>query len=333
MWRNREIRQQLTAATALCAALVTGGFFLGRESGLLCLAGSALILLVEWRFLKKRYGEIEKLSESLRKICGGEFQLDVRDNEEGELSILKSEIYKVTKMLWEQGDLYKTDQERLAAAIADISHQLKTPLTSMAIMADLLSGPDLQAEKRREFSGRIQAQVTRMNWLLTSLLKMAKIDAGTAVFAEERVFASDLVEQAMEPILIPMDLKKQSISVEGNGRASFIGDINWTAEALLNVMKNCVEHTPEGGRLTITYGENPLFTEIVVADSGKGIAKEDLPYIFQRFYRGKNAGRDSAGIGLAMAQSIVKRQRGELTVESREGEGSSFTFKFYKQII
>jgi len=333
MWRNKEIRQQFTAMGAFCAALTAAAFFAGPVFGLACAIFSAVMLAVEWGFLKNRYGRIEKLAEALRRICAGETDLDVRDNEEGELSILRSEIYKVTRMLSEQGAMYKNDQQRLADAIADISHQLKTPLTSMTLMADLLGNEDLDREQRETFTKRIQSQVSRMDWLLTTLLKLSKIDAGTAVFSEEKVYVTDVIEQAIEPIIIPMDVKNQTVTVEGDPAASFTGDVDWTAEALLNVMKNCVEHTPEGGRLSVTFSENPLFTEIIVADSGNGIDKEDLPYIFKRFYRGKNAGKDSAGIGLAMAQSIVKRQKGDLTVDSEEGKGSAFRFRFYKQVV
>lgn len=333
MWRNREIRQQITAMIVVAAVLTGTAFLLKPVFGLLCLAASIVMICVEWGFLRKRYGEIERLAEALRMICAGETDLDVRDNEEGELSILKSEIYKVTRTLSEQGKLYKTDQERLAAAIADISHQLKTPLTSMTLMADLLRQETLEPEQRETFTKRIQTQVSRMDWLLSSLLKLSKIDAGTAVFEVEKVLVTDLIEQAMEPVIIPMDIKNQTVSVEGEPGVSFKGDLSWTAEAVLNVMKNCVEHTPENGHLDVAFSENPLYTEIEISDNGKGIAKEDLPYIFKRFYRGRNASKDSAGIGLAMAESIVKRQNGELTVSSEEGKGSTFRFRFYKRVV
>lgn len=333
MWRNREIRQQITAQSLILAALTAAVFFLDALCGLLVLAGSLAVILTELYFLRKRYRVIADLAEALRRICAGDSELDVRDNEEGECSILKSEIYKVTRILIEQGQLYKNDQERLADAIADISHQLKTPLTSLMLMADLLRRENLEAEQRQTFAARIQSQLQRMEWLLSSLLKMAKIDAGTAVFAQERVCMAELVRRAAEPVLIPMEIKNQTLRVEGDAEAGFTGDISWTTEAVVNVLKNCVEHTPEGGRLFVSYSENPMFSELVVEDNGGGIPKEDLPYIFQRFYRGKNAGKDSAGIGLAMAASIVRRQRGELLASSREGEGSTFRFRFYKQSI
>lgn len=236
-------------------------------------------------------------------------------------------------MLKEQSALLKQDKIKLTNAISDISHQLKTPLTSMMVMTDLLNDDKLPVTKRTEFTHNIQIQLERIEWLVSSLLKLSKIDAETVKFKKEAVTVKQLIQKALEPLLIPMDIKEQTLSVKGSDEVTFIGDLNWTAEAVLNILKNCVEHTPEGGMLSISFSENALFTEIVISDNGKGIHKEDLPYIFQRFYKGRNAGADSIGIGLAMAQSIVRSQNGDIEVKSEENLGTSFIIKFYKQII
>ncbi|NYC48237.1 signal transduction histidine kinase [Clostridium beijerinckii] len=287
------------------------------------------MLVVFW-FIKREYGELEKLSGYLRRICNGEYSLDIRDNEEGELSILKNEIYKVTLMLSKQGELLKKEKMQLADAISDISHQLKTPLTSMRVMSDLLSNNDLESEKRIEFTNNIEMQLDRMQWLLTSLLKLSKIDAGTVSFKKDRVAVSELIRKSTEPLLIPIEIKNQTLVIEGGSNVSFIGDLYWTTEALINIIKNCIEHTGEDGRISIFFDENPLFTEIKILDNGSGIEKEDLPYIFKRFYKGKNAGEDSVGIGLAMAKTIVTSQNGDINVSSRKNEGTCFIIKFYK---
>jgi signal transduction histidine kinase len=203
----------------------------------------------------------------------------------------------------------------------------------MLVMADLLSDSKLPEAKRSEFTHKIVLQLERIDWLVSSLLKLSKIDAGTAVFKKELVRVPELLEKAIEPLLIPMDIKEQSISLKGEESVSFIGDLKWSQEAFINILKNCVEHTPAGGSIDVSYTENALFTEIVIADNGSGIPKEDLPYIFKRFYKGKNAGDDSVGIGLAMAHSIISSQNGIIEVKSQEGEGTKFTIKFYKQII
>ena len=257
--------------------------------------------------------------------------MDIRDNEEGELSILKNEIYKVTLMLSKQGEFLKRDKERLADAISDISHQLKTPLTSMMVMIDLLGEENLEIEKRMEFTKNIEIQLERMEWLLTSLLKLSKIDAGTVIFKKEKVLVAELIKKAINPLLIPMEIKEQELIIDGKENTSFIGDINWTTEAIINILKNCIEHTKNKGRISIFYEENPLYTEIKISDKGKGIEKEDLPYIFKRFYKGKNANDESVGIGLAMAKSIIISQNGDVSVKSKKDEGTEFSIKFYKE--
>ena len=294
---------------------------------------SFLFILSTIIFTKWRYRELEKLSIYLRRIAGGDFKLDVRDNDEGELSILKNEIYKVTKMLAEHGEQLTKDKENLTDAISDISHQIKTPLTSMTIMVDLLRDKHLADEQRIKFTRNLQVQLERMDWLVTSLLKLSKIDAGTIQFKKEKIKVKSLVEKAVEPLLIPMDIKMHTLQIKGDDEATFLGDFNWTMEALINIIKNCVEHTPEGGEISIDFSENPLYTEIIISDNGKGIPREDLPYIFKRFYKGKTASEDSVGIGLAMAHSIVSSQQGDIEVKSESGVGTTFSIKFYKQVI
>ncbi|MRX74268.1 sensor histidine kinase [Bacillus lacus] len=334
MLRNKEFSLFLLISGcmgAACAALAT--IMLSWQAGIAVGLTAALIIASAVIFTWRRYKKLEKLADYLRIISSGEYSLDVRDNEEGELSILKNEIYKVTLRLSEQGLQLQRDKSKLTDAISDISHQLKTPLTSMMMMSDLLQNMDLEREKRSEFTRNITVQLERMDWLVSSLLKLSKMDAGTLIFKKEPVLVADLVKRAAEPVAIPMEVKEQTLFVSGDEGASFLGDANWTAEALINILKNCVEHTPQGGSITITFEENPLYTMIKINDNGKGISKNDLPYIFKRFYKGENAGEDSVGIGLAMSYSIVKSQSGDIEVDSECGSGSSFCIKFYKQVI
>jgi signal transduction histidine kinase len=200
----------------------------------------------------------------------------------------------------------------------------------MLVMTDLLNNDNLDPDKRKEFTKNLELQLKRMEWLLTSLLKLSKIDAGTVQFKQEDIRAEKLINQAMKPLLIPMELKEQKLIVEGETSVSFTGDFNWTAEAVINIVKNCIEHTQTGGTITIRFNENPIYTQIEIMDNGSGIAKEDLPFIFKRFYKGKNASEDSVGIGLAMAYSIITGQNGDIAVTSRLGQGTNFCIKFYK---
>ncbi|WP_312472037.1 HAMP domain-containing sensor histidine kinase [Neobacillus sp.] len=333
MLRNREIQLFLLTMSFISLAGIIAATFISLTASMLVFVISVLLIVCSFIFTSWRYREIEKLSGYLQQISSGDYFLDVRDNHEGELSILKNNIYKVTTMLSEQGSLLQQDKVQLTNAISDISHQLKTPLTSMMMMADLLSDAKLPPVKRREFTHNISIQLERIEWLVSSLLKLSKIDAGTVQFKKEAIAVKKLLQKSLEPLLIPLDIKEQAISIEGDDTVSFVGDFHWTTEAVINILKNCIEHTPSGGEITISFLENALFTEIVIADNGKGIAKEDLPYIFKRFYKGKNASEDSVGIGLAMAHTIITSQNGNIEVKSKQDKGTQFRLTFYKQVI
>ncbi|WP_456287346.1 HAMP domain-containing histidine kinase [Paenibacillus sp. AK002] len=333
MLRNREIKMLLFVMGSVSLAAIVAALMISPAAAVLVFFLSILLIGGSLLFTKWRYREIEKLSVYLREISSGNDTLDVRDNQEGELSILKNDIYKVTRMLSEHRSLLQRDKLQLTDAISDISHQLKTPLTSMTVMADLLSAPDLPPAKRTEFTHHIRIQLERIDWLVSSLLKLSKMDAKTIPFKKDRIPMKSLIQKALEPVMIPMDIKGQTVSIEGDDNVSFVGDFNWTAEAVINILKNGVEHTPEGGAIAISFSENALYTEIVIVDNGKGIPKEDLPYIFKRFYKGKNASEGSIGIGLAMAQSIIASQNGVIDVTSDAEKGTRFRIKFYKHVI
>lgn len=332
--RNREVKLLLIVfAIVIILATGLGAVFLTVQATAAIFVTSIVLITCTLIFTNWRYQEIEKLSSYLRQISNGDYTLDIRDNYEGELSILKSNIYKVTLMLSEQSSLLSEDKVKLTNAISDISHQLKTPLTSMMVMAELLSNPHLDEVKRAEFTRNITTQLERMEWLVSSLLKLSKLDAGTIPFKKDKVFVREVIQKAVDPVLVPMDIKEQSLEITGEAATAFVGDVNWTAEAIINILKNCIEHTDEGGTIDISFSENALFTEITITDNGKGISKQDLPYIFKRFYKGKNAGEDSIGIGLALAYSIVTSQHGDIEVKSEIGKGTQFLIKFYKQVI
>lgn len=316
----------LVLGTVLC-------FLADQRAGFIALSSLLIMAVLSLALTKWRYTQIRKLSQYLKRITSGEYALDVRDNQEGELSILKSEIYKVTVTLREQAELLKKDKQFLANAISDISHQLKTPITSMVVMTDLLQDADLPEDKRVEFTQNIHSQLERLQWLVSSLLKLSRIDAGAIEFRREPVHVSELIHKASAHLLIPMEIKEQTLEISGDEGTSFIGDFNWSAEAVANILKNCTEHTPRGGRITVSFSETPLYTLIRIADNGEGIDDEDLLRIFNRFYKGKNAHNDSIGIGLAMSKSIIEKQNGVIEVKSRNGEGTEFTLKLYKGIV
>ena len=326
--RNREFRNLLLALLLTGGFASAAGFFISTATGIAVAGCSLLFVGVLLAFTWQRYAQLRRLCEYLKRINGGDYALDVRDNTEGELSILKNEIYKVTAALRERGDALQREKLALADALSDISHQLKTPLTSMLIMTDLLCDTELPEPQRRAFTSRMRLQLERLQWLVSSLLKMSRLDAGTVKFNPRCIDAKALIGKACAPLLIPIELKNQTLRLDA-GETALTCDENWTVEALINVLKNCVEHTPEGGEIVISCEENPLFTQIRIRDNGPGIDADDLPHIFSRFYRGKNASEDSVGIGLAMAAASVQEQGGSITAGS-SGHGSTFTLRFLK---
>ncbi|HEX9011886.1 MAG TPA: HAMP domain-containing sensor histidine kinase [Anaerolineaceae bacterium] len=296
--------------------------------GLVC-TGFVLLLV---RYQRAVSAQVAGLSVYLRRIDAGDYALDVRDNGEGSFSLLKNDLYKVTVRLREQAELLQQDKTALSNLIADVSHQIKTPLTSLGVLADLLA-EDPPEEDRHAFVERLRAQLGRIQWLVAALLKLARLDAGTAAFKSEPVDVHRLIERAVEPLQIPLEIKKQHLVIHGGDGASFTGDLNWSAEALTNVVKNCMEHTPEEGKIEITYAANALYVEITISDDGEGITGQDLPNVFNRFFRSANAGENSVGIGLALAKAIFTAQGGDITIRSERGVGTTFDIRVFRGVV
>ncbi|MFD2115302.1 sensor histidine kinase [Paenibacillus yanchengensis] len=331
MLRNKEYVIWLVVSVLIGSCGVVAVSFYSNNAAVWTAITVGLLVGSYSIFTRWRYKQIRLLSEFLQQIRNGNYSLDVRDHREGELSILKSDIYKMSALLSEHNEQLQIEKQKLTEAISDISHQLKTPLTSMMMMSELVADDQLPHEKRQQFAGQITAQLERIDWLVSSLLKLSKIDSGTIVFKKETIAVEQLVQQALDPIRITSELKQQTITMTGDPTLMIVCDSNWTKEALLNIVKNNVEHTPVGGQIAIRYGENPLYVEIVIEDNGVGMAKSELPYLFKRFFRGRQASENSVGIGLSMSHSIVTSQRGVIDVYSEAGKGTTFHLKFYKQ--
>jgi signal transduction histidine kinase len=327
--RNKEVKRLLLAVLLIGIAGTAVSYSLFPQAAAVTGCTCLLIAAVFFVFTRYRYQQLIRLNAYLKRVNSGEYSLELQDNVEGELSILKSEIYKVTMMLREQNKLLKKEKIYLANSLSDISHQLKTPLTSMFVMTDLLCDSNLSEDERTKFTKHIRLQLERLQWLVESLLKLSKLNADAVIFKRQSVRICDLIEKACAPLLIPVEIRNQTLFINAE-ELSLNCDFNWTAEALLNILKNCVEHTPAGGEIRITTCANPLYTQILVQDSGEGIDKFDLPYIFNRFYKGKNASEDSVGIGLAMAKSIVEAQSGSIEARSEPGNGALFLLRFPK---
>lgn len=332
MLKNKEFKWMILAATVLTVAVsICGSVLYGGGCAVLSLLLGGAITAFFVAATRKRYRDLDALNLYLEKVLAGGEAPNILDQEEGELSMLRTNIYKATSTLRYQKELLLNDKVALANAIADISHQLKTPLTSMIVMNDLLKTEESET-KKREFLKTQSAQLDRMNWLIQTLLKLSKMDAGTITMNPERVEAKKIVSEMLKPFEIQMDIKNIKC-VRKVADISLKCDRNWTIEALQNIVKNCIEHMEEGDSLSVVTNETNIYTEIIITDTGCGISEEDLPHIFERFYKGRNAGKDSVGIGLALAKTIMTSQHGDILVESKEGSGTTFNVRLYKTII
>ena len=273
-------------------------------------------------WIKKK--ELTELSENIRKAIAGQ-EVEFRDNKEGELSILKNDMHTLVNIQKEQENYAKKESEMLSKYLADISHQLKTPITSMMLMAILLE--DAPPQKQREFIFNIKSELTHMEWLVASLLKMAKLESKTVTFTKTNISVRELLDSSMKPLEILLDIKNQHIVLQND--ITLACDKRWTIEALTNLLKNASENTPESKKLVIDSGETPIYAFISVTDGGNGITREKLQSLFKRF---ENSGNEKGyGIGLPLALAIMRGQDGDIEVEpGGHGTGATFTMKFYK---
>ena len=286
-------------------------------------------LILAILYFRKIYKDIKDMTDYVYNSSEGR-NFDMKNrNQEGQIGLLKTELIKMINILKEKVELLNNEKIFLNEVISDISHQLKTPMTSLIILNDLMY-EDLPKETKIEFLDKIKSQLNRMEWLIKSMLKLSKVEAKVIDFEKKEVKVSELIKKSISPSLISMEIKNIELTVNGDENISYIGDINWSCEAFVNIIKNCIEHTDTNGKINISYEENPLYCEIVIKDSGEGIDKKDLPHIFKRFYKGKSSKDDSVGIGLAMAKSIIESQNGDIYVKSEKNKGSEFHIIFHK---
>ena len=293
-----------------------------------------LVTILIYIFLKynnKQAKKLKEITEYIEEINKKNYKLEIQDNTEDELSRLKNEIYKTTIMLKEQAENEKKAKSQIKESLSDISHQLKTPLTSIIIMLDnILENPNMDDATRKDFIKAIYRETSNISFLVQVLLKLSKFDANTITFTNKKTLVAEMIKQASQNVAILCDLKNIEIIEQGQQTATVYCDSNWQVEAITNILKNCLEHSQNNSKIYISYEENKLYSKITIKDTGIGIAKEDLPHIFERFYKGKNASKDSIGIGLALAKAIIKKNKGNISVESTLQKGTTFTIKFSK---
>lgn len=300
---------------------------------LIILLGFVLFLLINLIYTKKENKTIREITEYIKKLNEKKYELKIEENTENELSKLKNELYKITVMLKEEAEESMDAKKTLKVAIEDISHQLKTPLTSMSIMLDnIIENPDMESDTRNLFIHEINRQIKWINWLILSLLKLAKLDSNTIEFEKNNINVQNLVNNVIKNLEIPIDIKEQKIIITGDKNTSFVGDYNWENEAITNVLKNCIEHTDKNKNIYIKFEENNFYTKIEIIDEGNGIDKEDLKHIFKRFYKGKNSSESSIGIGLALAKTIIEKDNGQIVCTSEVNKGTKFEIRYMKNM-
>lgn len=300
-------------------------------SSAVCLLCGVSCLGVFAVYKRRQRKRLDKLINYLAAINDGNYDLALDSNSETADSRLQNEIYKTTVTLREAAQQSAESREKLKIALSDISHQLKTPLTSIIITTEnLLDNPELPLELRQEFLRDIYRSSNHISFLVQSLLTLSKLDADSIVLKRKPEPLGEVFSEVTQNIAVLAELRGVSVTTDDNG-VTLECDKKWLCEALSNIAKNCVEHTDEGGEVGLSAETNPVYTTITVSDNGQGIAPEDLPHIFERFYRGKNAADDSVGIGLALSKTIIEKAGGTIRVDSGPGKGSNFSIKFFQK--
>ena len=291
-----------------------------------CLIGLLTAFWIRERRVKKR---ITELTEYITKVLDNAELPKLEEVSESRFGILQSEIYKVVTLLREEYSTELKQKKYMSDMMADISHQFKTPLTAIQIMTDLLMQPDLAEERRLEYAMNIDNQTERMTWLIRSLLTLAQLEAGTLELRSEKVVLKDMIDQINESAGIMAEAAEVELEFAVPDGIVVTGDPGWLREAVSNIVKNAIEHTPAGGKVSVNAVQTNLCTQINIVDTGKGIDKKDLPHIFERFYKAGNSSANSVGIGLAMAKQIICNMGGSISVTSEPGKGSDFEIKLW----
>ena len=288
------------------------------------------IILLYLKHENNQDKEIKRIVKCIKEINKKNYAINIEDNTEDELSILKNEIYKTTVMLKGMAESSKDDKLRLKDSLSDISHQLKTPLTSINIMLDnILDNPNMDEDTKEKFIQSIKREVTNISNLATEILKLSKFDANVVRFENKEVLVKDIIKKAISNVEMMAEIKNVEIKVVFHDNVKLVCDLNWQVEAIINILKNCIEHSSENSFINIEVIDNKIYKEIIIKDSGEGIDKKDLLHIFERFYKGKNSSKDSVGIGLALAKKIIEMNNGSISVNSVKGKGTIFTIRYY----
>ena len=281
-------------------------------------------------YIRRQNQKLKALDNYCKEILKGKDILDLKEQDESDFSRLKNDIYDMTIMLKEKNRLLEKNNKDIEKLIADISHQLKTPLTSLNLINDMLY-TDLPEEKKKEFLDSSQKELEKINWLIKTILNIAKLDSKTLVLNKRMEIAYDLCLEVKKNFNAMCEIHHANIEIVSNQEENVYCDRKWTIEAINNIVKNALEHHAK--LITIKLEENTMYTKLTIKDNGEGIDKKDIGHIFDRFYKAKNSNETSLGIGLAFCKSIIKNQEGEIRVKSSKKECDTWTefmIKLYK---
>jgi len=326
---NSFLRLKIAAA----AASVIGCAFLSIPAAGIMMALSVFLIVSEAFIQKRNERQLHSLCNEIDRILRGAEQFKLSACNEGAVGVLTAEISKMTVRLREQNAELQKDKQFLKEALEDISHQLRTPLTSAILIMDMLRKPNLTRTQHMQFLQELYSLMARMQWQIETLLRLSRMDAGAVRFRPERIPCKQLITDALAPIQIALELKEITVTEEIADETAFSGDLQYCTEALGNLLKNCMEHTPRGGSIRIEAEENSIYTVIQITDSGKGIAEADLPHIFERFYRGAEFSGSGYGIGLAFAKKVVSELGGTIQIRNAKPHGAQFELRFYKTTV
>ena len=290
-----------------------------------------ILSIIVFKYNHSESKKINEITKYIEEINRGNYKLNIEENTEDELSILKNELYKITIKLKEVAENSQKDKTTLKDSLSDISHQIKTPITSILIMLDnILSDENMPEDIKKDFIKDIKREIINIKFLVESILKLSKIDSNSIKFIKKEVFIKDIINEAVKNVSMLSELKNIEIIVSGDESIKTICDLKWQVEAITNILKNCIEHSYENRKIYINYNQNNMYTELKIEDNGTGIDAKDLPHIFERFYKGKNSSSDSVGIGLALSKSIIESNNGYIQVDSKLNKGTTFIIKYLK---
>ena len=305
-------------------------FFIFIVLDLLFMSFSIIILILLFlKYNKKKEKDINDITNYIEQINKKNYELSIDSISEDELSILKNEIYKTTVILKESAENSNLDKLNLKKSLEDISHQLKTPLTSILIMLDnLIDNPDMDINTKEYFIKDIKREVININFLVQAILKLSKFDSNTIHFNKEYINLEDVLSGAVKNVSTLCDLRNITINIKEKENVIIYCDYKWQVEAITNILKNCIEHSKNGQTVELSFSKNNVYSLLEIKDFGTGISKKDLPHIFERFYKGENSNAESIGIGLALTKTIIEEDNGTINVDSSEN-GTVFKIKYF----